>query len=559
MNSSHLLQISNLSIGFDKPVLEGVSFSVNEGQCVAIVGESGSGKSLTSLAVMGLLPPAAQILSGSIQFFDAQHQPHRIDALPRNVHPFRGTEMGMVFQEPMSALNPALTCGAQVAEVLIYHQNLQHEAARTRTIALFKEVDLPNPERIFGAYPHQLSGGQRQRVVIAMALICNPRLLIADEPTTALDVTVQQEILDLLRRQQVERKMGMVFISHDLGVVKHLADFVVVLYKGRVMEQGPVKQVFESPTTAYTKGLLACRPTLHHKPRRLPVLKDFLEPAPDHQKATTENLAEVPDPERPLLLEVRDLNKWYTTAPGLFEWGQPTKYHALQNITFKLFAGESLGLVGESGSGKSTLGRCIVRLIEPEVGTILYRGVDVAHLSGSALAAHRRKVQIIFQDPFASLNPRLTVGATIMEPMLVHKLARNKAEAIQKTKELIERVGLAPESFDKFPHQFSGGQRQRVGIARALAMQPELIVCDESVSALDVSVQAQILNLLNDLKADFGFTYLFISHDLAVVKYMSDRLLVMHKGQIAEQGNANDIYKNPQTAYTKKLISSILE
>ena len=557
MNDKPLLRIENLSIGFQQPVLSGVSFAVNAGQCVAIVGESGSGKSLTSLAVMGLLPPTASILSGSISFFDTQNKSVRIDQLPQHQHPFRGTQMGMVFQEPMSALNPALTCGTQVSEVLVHHQKMNKAAARNQTIALFKEVDLPRPEWMFDAYPHQLSGGQRQRVVIAMALIGNPRLLIADEPTTALDVTVQQEILDLLRQQQRERNMGMIFISHDLGVVKHLADQVVVLYKGQVMEQGPAKEVFAHPQTAYTKGLLACRPTLHHKPYRLPTLKDFLEP--DTKPAEIANPIASPSTSKPVLLKVSGLNKWYTTPPGLFDWGKPTVYHALKDIDFQMSAGESLGLVGESGSGKSTLGRCIVRLIEPEQGQIFYKGQDVAHLAGKALVAHRRKVQIIFQDPFASLNPRLTIGATIMEPMLVHRLVANKRMAADKTKQLLERVGLSLDAFDKYPHQFSGGQRQRVGIARALAMEPELIVCDESVSALDVSVQAQILNLLNDLKADFGFAYLFISHDLAVVKYMSDRLLVMHKGQIAEQGTATEVYENPQTQYTKTLISSILE
>lgn len=555
MNAIPLLAVENLSIGFEKPVLAGVSFDVFEGRCVAIVGESGSGKSLTSLAVMGLLPPTATVLSGKIDFLATNGQTHRINSLTTGNHPFRGKEMAMVFQEPMSALNPALTCGEQVAEALRFHYHLTHQAARSRTLERFAEVDLPRPEIMYAAYPHQLSGGQRQRVVIALALACDPRLLIADEPTTALDVTVQQEILVLLRRQQRERNMGMVFISHDLGVVKHLADEVVVLYKGRVMERGPVHQVFENPQTPYTKGLLACRPTLNGKPHRLPTLKDYLENGqPSQQKPATAK-----PPTKKILLEVRHLNKWYTAAPGLFEWGKPARYHALQDINFQLFEGESLGLVGESGSGKSTLGRCIVRLLEPEAGAILYRGSDVAHLAGAALAAHRKKVQIIFQDPFASLNPRLTIGETVLEPILVHKLVPSKKEGIQKVRELLSRVGLAETAYDKYPHQFSGGQRQRVGIARALAMQPELIVCDESVSALDVSVQAQIINLLNDLKDEFGFTYLFISHDLAVVKYMSNRLLVMHKGQIEEQGNTEEIYNNPQSVYTQKLISSILE
>jgi peptide/nickel transport system ATP-binding protein len=552
----NLLQISDLSIGFDQPVVNHVSFSLQSGKCLGIVGESGSGKSLTSLAIMGLLPATGHILNGTITYTDKQGAAHRLDLLAKGHHPFRGLEMGMIFQEPMSALNPSLRCGYQVAEPLIFHLKMAPAKAKIRVLELFEKVDLPRPEKLFDAYPHQLSGGQRQRVVIAMALACNPRLLIADEPTTALDVTVQQDILKLLKTLQHDSGMGMIFISHDLGVVKHVADDVLVMYRGEVVEQGLANQVLEHPQQPYTKGLLACRPSLSGRPERLATVADYLEGHPPivNEKPRRKSL-----PDEAPLLEVTKLNKWYVEKPGLFNFSKGGSFHALKDIGFKLFPGESLGLVGESGSGKSTLGRCIVQLIAPETGTILYRGKDVSRLSGKALAAHRRKVQIIFQDPFSALNPKLLVGTAIAEPMIVHKLVTSRSEAHQKARELLMQVGLSAPDFDKYPHQFSGGQRQRIGIARALALQPELIVCDESVSALDVSVQAQILNLLNDLKAHHGFSYLFISHDLAVVKYMSDRLLVMQNGEIVEDGPADDLYENPKSPYTEKLISSILE
>jgi peptide/nickel transport system ATP-binding protein len=551
-----LLKVSNLTIGFEEPVVSAVSFELEPGACLGIVGESGSGKSLTSLAIMGLLPKSGRVMGGQIWYHNKGGSSVSLTDLPMDAHPYRGVEMGMIFQEPMSALNPSLTCGFQVAEPLMHHFGKSEEAARQEVLAVFRQVDLPRPEQLYDAYPHQLSGGQRQRVVIAMALICNPRLLIADEPTTALDVTVQQDILKLLKRLQTERQMGLIFISHDLGVVRHVADQVLVLYRGEVVEQGPANQILKHPQADYTKGLLACRPSLTKRPVRLATVADYLSGSP-------ENFEEKPrrrtTPGEPPLLQVKGLNKWYQSSPGLFSMSSGTRYHALKDVGFDLFPGESLGLVGESGSGKSTLGRCIVRLITPEAGTLFFRGEDITHLSGKALAAYRRKVQIIFQDPFSSLNPRIRVGVAIAEPMIVHRLVSGRSAAYTRARALLEQVGLPATAFEKFPHQFSGGQRQRIGIARALALQPQLIVCDESVSALDVSVQAQILNLLNDLKEAHGFSYLFISHDLAVVKYMSDRLLVMQHGEIVEQGPADRVYAQPTTPYTAKLISSILE
>ncbi len=553
---SPILTVKQLSIGFDgntNSTVTDVSFEIQPGECVALVGESGSGKSLTSFAIMGLLPKQATIRNGTITYADEQQQLALLDK--KNVHKhLRGRKISMVFQEPMTALNPAYTCGFQCTEGLIAIHNFNEKDATQKILKLFRQVDLPDPQRIFDSYPHQLSGGQRQRVMIAMALSNDPKLLIADEPTTALDVTVQKDILTLLKKAQQERGMGMLFITHDLGVVKHIADRVIVLFKGKIVEQGPVETVFHHPQNAYTKGLLACRPTLNQRPYKLPTVADFLE---GKSPNTTEERARFRGQE--VLFEINNLNKWFEGQRGMFQFGKSKQFHALKDINLKLYAGESLGLVGESGSGKSTLGRCLVRLLTPESGALFYRGRDIATISGSALRDFRKEVQIIFQDPYSSLQPRQTVGAAILEPMMVHGIDNNNKNRKEKVYELLQQVGLTAEDFNKYPHQFSGGQRQRIGIARALALQPKCIVCDESVSALDVSVQAQVLNLLNTLKDTYGFTYLFISHDMAVVKYMSDRMAVMQNGKLVEIGDADELYLHPKTPYTKTLLESVYE
>lgn len=547
-----MLQIKNLSIAFapsTDAVVKNLSLSLEKGKTLAIVGESGSGKSVTSLALMGILAPNANILSGDINLsgedilnFDKTEW--------RNL---RGKQVSMIFQEPMTALNPAITCGAQCIEPLLEHLNLSKSEAKKEVLQLFEKVKLPDPKRAFNSYPHQLSGGQRQRVMIAMAISCKPKLLIADEPTTALDVTVQKEILDLLQNLQKETGMAMIFISHDLGVIQHLADDILVMYRGETMEFGAVDTVMNSPRSEYTKGLLACKPPSSKKPLRLPTVQQFLENTvvnyPEKEALNFSNEKEI--------LEIKNVAKWFGNSGTWFN--KPKTTHALKDISLKVFKGEVLGLVGESGCGKSTLGKCIVGLEKPQKGEIFYQGKDLLSLSNKEKHALRREIQIIFQDPFSSLNPKQRVLDILTEPMEVHKIEKDKKERNKKALWLLEKVGLTEEAQHKYPHEFSGGQRQRIGIARALALQPNLIICDESVSALDVSVQAQVLNLLNDLKDEFGFTYIFISHDLNVVHYMSDHLAVLNKGEIAEYGIASEIYKNPKDGYTKKLLDSILE
>lgn len=559
--SSNSIEIKNLSLKFgENEILKNVSFSVGKGKILGVVGESGSGKSITSLAIMGLLPKNAQISANSKILFDSLRG--SIDLLklnPEEKRKYRGHEIGMIFQEPMTSLNPSIRCGEQVEEAIRLHLKLRKPEAKKRVIELFEKVLLPNPERIYKAYPHELSGGQRQRVMIAMAISCNPQVLIADEPTTALDVTVQRTILELIKKLQQESNMSCIFISHDLGVIAELCDEVVVMYKGEVVEQGRVHDIFKNPKENYTKGLIACRPKLEVRYKELPTIADFLKNA-DHQSEvyTPQERKEFHEKiyNQPPILEVRNLSKYFYTKPFLFQKPE-ISVKAVHDVSFKVYPGETLGLVGESGSGKTTLSRTILLLEKPTKGEIFYRGKDIVKLSKEEVRKLRKEIQIIFQDPYSSLNPKLNVGEIITTPMKVHKIGNSQKERWERAGQILEKVGLNPSDLKKYPHEFSGGQRQRIGIARALALQPKFIICDESVSALDVSVQAQVLNLLNDLKEEFGLTYIFISHDLAVVKYMSDQLLVMQHGVQKELGDADEIYANPSTQYTQELIEAI--
>lgn len=554
-----LLTVDNVTISARKdggliPIVRGSNFVLNENEILGIVGESGSGKSVTSLAIMGLLQKnVLEISSGTISFKDKN-----IAALSqKELRSLRGNEIAMIFQEPMSSLNPSLKCGFQVEEILMEHTTLSKKEIKQKVLSLFEKVKLPDPEKIYERYPHEISGGQKQRVMIAMAIACRPKILIADEPTTALDVTVQKEIILLLKELQQETGMSILFISHDLSLVSEIANRVLVMYKGEIVEQGNAAAIFNNPLHIYTKALISSRPSLDIRLERLPTIQDYLEHTANNtqvtlrQREVKHNLLYSQAP----LLEVINVEKEYTSSAGLF--GKDLKFKAVDNVSFKIYEGETLGLVGESGCGKSTLGNAILQLDKPTAGQILYRGKDLTQLSSKEIRELRKEIQIIFQDPYSSLNPRITVGKAIMEPMQVHKLYANDKERRIKTVEILNRVGLGEEHFNRYPHEFSGGQRQRIGIARTIALQPKLIVCDESVSALDISVQAQVLNLLNELKENFGFTYIFISHDLAVVKYMSDQVIVMSKGKIEEMNEADALYANPQKEYTKKLIAAI--
>ncbi len=569
-----MLQISNLKVQFRSSngwfeAVKGISFNLAKGQTLGIVGESGSGKSVTALTLMRLLDEQHTQISGDIQFdgIDMRH------ASEKEMQALRGNRIAMIFQEPMTSLNPVITCGKQIIEAIRLHRKLSKAEAKKEAIALFNEVQLPRPEAMFDSYPHQLSGGQRQRVMIAMALSCNPELLIADEPTTALDVTVQKTIIDLLLKLKAERQMSLLFISHDLGVISQIADEVLVMYKGNVVEQAPVKDIFLRPQHPYTHGLLACRPSATQPLKKLPVIGDFMSVDAEGQLSGTGTAVnsvkdrftylsgEVNQRRQQLyqqapLLKVENLCTWYPVKAGWF--GSTKQYvKAVDDISFEVYPGETLGLVGESGSGKTTLGRSILRLIEPTSGSITFKGTNLRELSAAQLRQMRKQVQIIFQDPYSSLNPRLTIAQALMEPMQVHNLYGNDVQRRQKVMELLQRVSLLPEHFNRYPHEFSGGQRQRVVIARALALEPEFIICDESVSALDVSVQAQILNLLRELQQDLGLTYIFISHDLSVIRHISDRIMVINKGRMEEIAEPDELFNRPKTAYTRKLIASI--
>ncbi|MGC6417585.1 MAG: ABC transporter ATP-binding protein [Bradymonadia bacterium] len=596
-----ILKLENLRTYFHTDIgvvkaVDGLNVEVKAGQTLGIVGESGSGKSVTSLSVMQLLPQqTARLEEGSKIVFAGENL---VDATEQRIRSIRGADISMIFQEPMTSLNPVYTTGDQVIEAIRLHQKVDKKTAQAKTIELFREVGIPDPEQRIHMYPHEMSGGQKQRVMIAMALSCNPKLLIADEPTTALDVTIQAQILDLLRNLRDERGMGMIFITHDLGVIAEIADEVAVMYRGKLVEYGDVRQIFESPQHPYTKGLLACRPRLDSKLRRLPTVPDYMDTIYDDsgeyrieekvldagwlkrmetdgrgrflypperlgELGYASDVTDYPDDTRfattdeAPLLQVRDLKMHFPVRKGFFS-KVVDHVKAVDGVSFDVYRGQTLGFVGESGCGKTTTGRAVMRLIEPTAGQIIFDGHDITEMSQSELRAFRKRFQIIFQDPYGSLNPRKTIETTIMEPMDVHGIGSSYDERRTMVLELLDKVGLPGSQYlNRYPHEFSGGQRQRICIARSLSLKPELIICDESVSALDVSVQAQVLNLLKDLQAEMGLTYIFISHDLSVVKFMSDMMAVMNAGKFVEFGPSESIYAAPQEDYTRRLISAI--
>ena len=562
-----LLRINDLSIDFisesgTTTALKNISLSLIRNEILAIVGESGSGKSVTALSILQLLPNIAKVTNGEIIFSeDGKNEIDLTRLSKKELQQIRGDKIAMIFQEPMTSLNPVFTCGHQVAESLALHKKLSAAAAKLTAIEWLRKVKLPEPEKVFSKYPHQLSGGQKQRVMIAIAMCCKPSLLICDEPTTALDVTVQKNILQLIKDLQHEEKMGVIFITHDLGVVSEIADNIAVMYKGEIVENNSVKEIFRNPQHPYTKGLLACRPILHQRGRRLPTVSDFLETTDNRRQTIVKQdtpyaATMVSRQSSMVLLSAKNLSVWFPVKRNLLgKTLSVTK--AVDGVSFEVIKGETLGLVGESGCGKTTLGRTLLRLIEPTAGEIIYNGMDLTQKPISEITGLRKDIQLIFQDPYSSLNPRLTIGAAITEPLKVHGVYRNEKQRKEKVMDLLEKVDLDARHFNRYPHEFSGGQRQRIVIARALALNPSFIICDEPVSALDVSVQAQVLNLLNDIKKEFGFTTIFISHDLSVVRYISDRIMVMHNGKIVEAGNADEIYYHPKNEYTKNLVSSI--
>ena len=580
---NYLLQVKNLQTFFktDESIVKAVddiSFNLKRGETIGIVGESGSGKSATALSLMGLIPnPPGQIVGGDILLHTRNNEIKNLAKIEeKEMRAIRGNDIAMIFQEPMTSLNPVYTCGNQVMETIRIHKKISKKEAKNLTIELFKKVELPRPEEIFKSYPHQISGGQKQRVMIAIAMSCNPSVLIADEPTTALDVTVQAKIIDLMKQLKDENDMSIIFITHDLGVIAEVADHIMVMYQGKIVEQGDVLDIFNQPQHPYTKGLLACRPRLDIKMKILPTVADFMEVDTEGKLIEKRKLFssvgqallmnyttddEIKERQAELQkqepqLTIKNLKTYFPITRGLF--GRVVdNVKAVDDVSFFVYPGETVGLVGESGCGKTTLGRTILRLIEPTSGDIFFEGKNINKLNAQELRVIRKDLQIIFQDPYSSLNPKFTVGEAITEPMKVHRVLANDSLRKKKAIELLEKVSLNASHFNRYPHEFSGGQRQRICIARALALSPKFIICDESVSALDVSVQAQVLNLLNELKKEFNFTYIFISHDLSVVKFMADRIIVMNKGKIEEEGFAEEIYLNPQKEYTKNLINSI--
>lgn len=558
MKKDPLITIKNLSVSFGTKnakteVLHQISFSVLENEVLGIVGESGSGKSVTSLAIMGLLPKKTSHLSGDILFKNK----NLVSLKESDFRKLRGNEISMIFQEPMSALNPSIKCGEQVSEMLQLHLKMSSFEAKKETLSLFEKVKLPRTKELYHSYPHQISGGQMQRVMIAMAISCKPKLLIADEPTTALDVTVQKEILQLLKELQKETGMSLIFISHDLALVSEIADRVVVMYQGSVIEEGSVFSIFKLPKQEYTKALLASRPPLDKRFEKLPTITSLADKSFSPREITLSQRALQHKKiylKKPIL-EIKNVEKEYFQNTGLFTKKRSIK--AVDKVSFSVFEGETLGLVGESGCGKSTLGKVILQLEKATAGSVYFNGRDITKLQGSEIKKLRKDIQLIFQDPYSSLNPRIIIGQAIIEVMKIHSIGSSKKQREDKVVILLQKVGLDESFFNRYPHELSGGQRQRVGIARTIALEPKLVICDESVSALDISVQAQVLNLLNELKEDFGFTYIFISHDLAVVKFMADQLIVMNQGKIEEMGDADEIYANPSNEYTKKLIEAI--
>ena len=565
-NETPLLQVDDLRVSFkgeNKQWIEtvkGISFSIPKNKTVALVGESGSGKSVTSLAVMGLLPKGqSQIAAQSRITFEGKDL---LNLSAKEIRKICGKEIAMIFQEPMSSLNPVFTVGDQIAEVLRIHLGMGRKQARVRVLELLREVGIPAPETKIDAYPSQLSGGQQQRVMIAMAIACEPKLLIADEPTTALDVTIQKQIIDLLESLRQRHQMSMLFITHDLALVGEIADEVIVMRHGEIRESGAVEQVLEQPKDVYTRALLHCRPQLSTRPYRLPVTSDFMKQDENGQLIEATNLSELNLKQRvrglsgdePIVLDVKDLKKSFYSRKGL--WGRE-EFQAVKGVSFQLAKGKTLGLVGESGSGKTTIGLLLMRLHEATGGQVLIGGKDILAMTEKEFSQYQRKIQIIFQNPYASLNPRFTIGQILLEPMRIHGIGQNDAERKKMALELLERVSLPAQAYDRYPHEFSGGQRQRIAIARCLTLKPEILICDESVSALDVSVQAQVLNLLQDLQDEFGLSYIFISHDLSVVKYISDQVMVMNHGELVEIANSDELYLHPQHEYTKKLLNAI--
>ncbi len=563
-----LLEIRNLKIDFLRDdewseVVHGIDFDVVEGRTLGIVGESGSGKSVSNLSVMHLLNPKQSRVKADAMLLEGLDIK---DFNEKQMAEVRGKRIAMIFQEPMTSLNPVYRCGYQVSEMIRQHEKVTKKAARDRVISLFRQVMLPRPEAIYDSYPHELSGGQKQRVMIAMAIACNPQILIADEPTTALDVTVQKEILKLLRKLQQETGMGMVFITHDLGVVSEIADDLVVMHNGEILEHGTVKEVLEHPQHPYTKGLLACRPPMKIRLKKLPVVKEFLDGQWAGGKEQILQELQITEVERQEhlknlyahdpILKVEHLQTWYPLKKGVFSRVYD-HVKAVDDVNLEVFEGETLGLVGESGCGKTTLGRSILRLVEPTGGKVFFDGQEITALDPAKLRDFRKQAQIVFQDPYSSLNPRVRIGEAIAEPLRVHHIENDRKKCRQIVCELLEQVGLEASHYDRYPHEFSGGQRQRICIARALAVNPRLVICDESVSALDVSVQAQVLNLLNRLKEERHLTYIFISHDLSVVRFMSDRVLVMFNGKPVEYNDADELFEHPQNDYTKKLIAAL--